>query len=251
MFKSFFSKFSGNKKESSVKDSKSELPPATAALLRAIDEKRKTDPLIGVKIGGKEVFQRVLNGMKDNRGVHAESLLCSLGSLAGYSCQASLRTQASNKGLPETAALTTIDTASGKKYFFGDPLNQALAESQYSVWGLAAGAAQQHGCKNFPDLQEIFAHTSQAIGGEQFGIPRLPQGHNTGDIPINYLKALWPVLFPVTQMFCKDPSEWPLVFGIAIQEAIDMCKNTLTPELALTIIMESAIPMSKVDLTAA
>ena len=58
----------------------------TASLMRAIDEKRKSDPLIGAKLGAKEVFQRIVNGMKksDPKGVHYESLLCILGSLAGY-----------------------------------------------------------------------------------------------------------------------------------------------------------------------
>ena len=110
--------------------------------MRVIEEKRKTDPLIGTKLGAKEVNQRLISAMKNEKGVHVESLLCSLQALAGYSCPANLRAQALEKGMPETAAFTVIDTADGKKYFFGDPLNQVLAESQYSVWAFAAGTAQ-------------------------------------------------------------------------------------------------------------
>lgn len=251
MFKSLLSKLTGSQQQE--KDHSSEPRPdaATDALLRAIEEKRKTDPLIGAKLGGKEVFQRLLRGMNDGRGVHIESLLCALGALAGYSCQANLRAQAIAKGLPETAALINIGGANGKSYFFGDPLNQALAESQYSVWGLAAGAAQHNGCKSLPDINSIFAHVTETVGTDAFGIPRLPVGRVTSDTPINYLKALWPALFPVATMFCKQPTEWPLMFGIAIQEALDAGKDALPQDVALAIVMESAIPMSKVDLAAA
>src|SRR5262245_52822184 len=72
--------------------------PAADAMVNAIRNQRKTDPLVGAKIAGKEIVARLSNAMKDQRGVHAESLLCALGSLAGYACQASLRAQSIIKG---------------------------------------------------------------------------------------------------------------------------------------------------------
>jgi hypothetical protein len=51
-------------------------------------------------------------------------------------------------------------------------------------------------------------------------------------------------------MFCKQPTEWPILFGIAIQQALEAGRNALPQEVALVIIMKSAIPMSKVDLAA-
>lgn len=240
-----FEKLAGTKPQ---KKNEPELDPKTAALILAIRERSKEDPLVGAKLGAKEVFQRLLNCMKNERGVHIESLLCTLGSLAGYSCQASLRAQASAKGMPETAALQTIGTKNGKQYFFGDPLNNAIAGSQYSVWGLAGGAAQHAGAKELPDLNEIFQHTSSVVGGDQFGIPRVPDNHKASDTPINYLKSIWPSLFPTVKLFCPNPVDWPILYGLAIQEAIDAGKNAIDPGLALKIVMESAIPMSKVDL---
>lgn len=252
MLKSLLSKLVGNKQQAATERAREpHLDPATEALLRAIEEKRKTDPLIGAKLGGKEVFQRLLQGMKGERGVHIESLLCALGALAGYSCQANLRAQAVEKGLPETAALITVGGTNGKDYFFGDPLNQALAESQYSVWGIAAGAAKHNGCTTLPDINSIFAHVTETVGTDAFGIPRLPEGRVTTDTPINYLKVLWPALLPVATMFCRQPTEWPILFAVAIQEAFDAGKEVLPPDIALKIVMESAIPMSKVDLVVA
>jgi hypothetical protein len=116
------------------------------------------------------------------------------------------------------------------------------------VWGLAAGAAQHNGCKSLPNINSIFAHVTETVGTDAFGIPQLPEGRVTSDTPINYLKALWPALFPVAKMFCKQPTEWPFLFGVAIQEALDAGREALTQDVALAIIMESAILMSKVDL---
>jgi len=225
-----------------------QLDPKTAALVNAIRERTKEDPLVGAKLGAKEVLQRLIDGMKNEHGVHVESLLCALGALAGYSCQANLRAQALSKGMPETAPFQVVETKDGKKYFFGDPLNNALAGSQHSVWGLAAGAAQHAGARELPDINDIFKHTSSVVGGQEFGVPRLPQQHAAGDLPVNYLKALWPTLFPTVKLFCPNPVDWPILFSLAAQEAITMAKSVIAPDLSLRIIMESAVPMSKVDL---
>ncbi|MBS0308920.1 MAG: hypothetical protein JSS58_08105 [Proteobacteria bacterium] len=225
-----------------------QLDPKTAALINAIRERSKEDPLVGAKLGSKEVFQRLLDGMKDSKGVHVESLLTALGALAGYACQANLRAQALTKGMSETAPFQVICTKDGKQYFYGDPLNNALAESQYSVWGLVGGAAQHAGAKDFPDLHEVFQYTTSVLGSEQFGIPRIPENHKPADTPVNYLKGLWPTLFPTVKLFCPNPVDWPILYSLAIQEAIYASKESIDPSLAFRIVMESAIPMSKVDL---
>jgi hypothetical protein len=225
-----------------------ELDPAMEALMRAIRERSGADPLIGAKLGSKEILQRLIDAMKTEKGVHIESLLCALGSLAGYSCQANLRGQALAKGLSETAAFQVVETQDGRRYFFGDPLNQALAESQHSLWGLAAGAAVHAGASDLPDIGEIFKHTSSVLGTDAFGRVRADAGHAAGDLPVNYLKALWPKLFPTVRLFCENPLDWTILYSLAVQQAIEMGKGVIAPALALRIVMESAIPMSKVDL---
>jgi len=95
--------------------------PEEEALLRQIAERSKSDPLIGAKLGSKEITQRILAAMKTAQGVHIESLLCALGAVAGYSCQASLRAQAIARGQAETALLTSVETKDGKTFFFWRP----------------------------------------------------------------------------------------------------------------------------------
>src|SRR3989344_4962863 len=176
--------------------------PAAAALVDAVRARSKEDPFVGAKVGAKEVFQRVLVGLKDAKG-----------------------------------------------YYFGDPLNNLLAGDQHSVWSVVGGAAQHAGASEFPDLNEIFQHTSTVLGSDQFGVPRMPDGKNAGDLPASYLKALWPHLFPTVKLLCPDPARWPLLFGLAVQEAVYAGKEAIDPGVAFRIVMESAVPMSKIDLS--
>jgi hypothetical protein len=229
------------------KTEKQDSEDQSAALMRAIAEKHREDPLIGAKIGAKEIVQRLLNSMKDNKGIHVESLLCALGALAGYSCQASVRSQFVDKqGLSENQVFAIVGCANGQNYYFGDMLNKPLIESQYSIWSLAGGAAQHLGAKEMIDINEVFKYVTQSVGSENFGIPRIAEDHKAADIPANYLKHLWPVLFPIVEKFCTA-AEWPILFGLAIQEVMFMGKGVIDPLLAFSIVMESAVPMSKVD----
>jgi hypothetical protein len=137
-------------------------------------------------------------------------------------------------------------TNDGKSLFFGDQLNAPLLESQYSIWSLCAAIAQHLGA-GLPDLHEIVRHVSQVAGTPEFGRPRIPTGNQPSDLPINYVRHLWLPLLPILKKFCSSPQEWHIAFGLAAQEAIGLGKSAINPGMAVAIIMESAIPLSKVD----
>lgn len=220
-------------------------------MLRGIEENKKTDPLIAAKVAGMEINQRFINTLKTEKGVHIESLLCALGSLAGYACQANLRTLALQTGGSENSAFEIVKTIDGKQYFFGNLLNQALAESEHSVWSLAVAGAQEAGCQELPDISDIFKYVAGIVGSKDFGILRVAEEYQPQHNPIEYLKAFWPNSLPVLKQFCQHPSEWPIAFGIEIQKIIIMGKEVINPCISLEIVMESAIQMSKVDLATA
>ena len=227
-----------------------ELTPEQRAARQAdLERQKKNDPLIGPKMGAKQVNNSLIRGMRNTKGVHIESYLTALGALAGYSCQMSVREALQRSNLPpeENHVLVVANGADGKKYFFGDALNKPLAEDPYSVWGLAAGAAQKMGAK-LPDIGEIFSHVAATVGRRDFGVPRLPEDRQPDKRPVEYVKAVWPTLLPVVKSFCDDPAEWPMLFAIAVQETIFMAKDVIEPGLAVTVVMESAVPMSKIDL---
>ena len=161
MLKKLLGRLTGSASSSTPTDKAPD--PWEAALLRQIEAQSKDDPLIGAKVGAKVIGEHMLATMTTKHGVHIESLLCALGSLAGYSCQASVRAQARAQGLDEAAYFVQAEGADGKTYFFGDPLNKPLAESQYSVWSLAAGGAQTAGCTVVPELDDTFKHVAETV----------------------------------------------------------------------------------------
>lgn len=221
---------------------------ADETLLRQIARQRDSDPLIGARIGGREITQQLFTRMNGERGVHIESMLCALGSLAGHACQAAIRARNVAQGLPETTNLVAVDTRDGKRYFFGDTLNQSLAEAQYSVWSLAAEQAQKAGVGQLPDVGEIFRHAAATVGSDAFGRLRVPPEHLPRDLPINYVRQLWPLMLPRIRKFCPEPEHWPVLLGFSIQEVIEQGKQVLNPFLAVRLVMESAIPISKENL---
>jgi hypothetical protein len=222
-----------------------------ASLLERIKEMSPADPLIGAKICGKELAPRLLSAMKTTRGVHVESLFCAVGALAGYSCQAAVRANNKAQGVDELSGLSIATAQDGREFLFGDPLNKYVAESEMSVWSIAAGGAQACGCGNVLDVSEIFAHVANTVGTGDFGVPRLPDSHPVHELPQSYLTRLWPEFYPLVVRLCPAPDHWPIAFGLAIQDLLTQTKAALEPCLALQVVMESAIPMSKVQLSAA
>jgi hypothetical protein len=223
---------------------------AEQALLRQIAKFSTSDPFIGAKIGSNELTQRLLVSMTGKRGVHLESLLCTLGAIAGYSCQASVRSQSVASGLPETAGLTVVHSEDGKTYYFGDQINKALAESAYSVWAVSGGNAQPANGDERLDLAEIFAYSAASVGTASFGKPRVPEANCANDLPINYVQRLWPAFKPLIVKYCPNPEHWPVLIALSIQATISMGQSALAPGRALQLVMEAAIPMAAIDLKA-
>ena len=212
-----------------------------ASLLERVREMSPSDPLIGAKIGGKELASRLIEAMKSDHGVHVESLMCAAGALAGYSCQAAVRAKNRSQGIDEFAGLTVASTKDGKTFLFGDPINKYVAEGELSVWSIAAGGAQACGCTSFVDVNDIFAHVAKTVGAADFGVPRVPDGHPVHEQPFAYLVRLWPLFFPMINRFCPQPEHWSVAFSLSIQELLLQTKAALDPCVALRVVMESAI----------
>ena len=222
-------------------------PPQKAAFLKAIEDRKKTDPLVGIKIGSKQVVEQLMAALKNDKGVHVESLLAVLGSLAGYACHAAVREELVDSGKHnENEVFTVIRDNAGRKYYFGDLPNNPLAEGQVSIWSLVGGAAQHLGVTTLPDLTPIFSHVPKTVGEESFGVPRIADPHKPGDVPLDYVKLFWPNLLPMLDEFCDRPMERPVLLGLAAQQVIEMGKDIVPPEIAAELVMECAIPMSKI-----
>jgi hypothetical protein len=211
----------------------------------------ESDPYLGAKTAGREIHGRVSDALRgaDPRPP-AASLLCALGAVAGHACQASIGALAVAAGRAPHAAFEHLRGADGRTYFNGDVLRGPLASHKMSIWHLATGAAGLHGARAMPDLLEIFEYNDAMVGRRGFGVPRLPAAHAVPELPIDLAGRFWPALAEPVSRLTGNPKLWPIAAGLAIQEAIAQTKDSLGPDVAVRIVMESAIPVAKIPIEA-
>jgi hypothetical protein len=176
-------------------------------------------------------------------------------------------------GTPSNGAIYAAE-AGGRRYYFGDRINGYLVhqrgEYAYPLWSLVAGAALKAGLaeKDLPDVVEMFDHISKSVGTPDFGLPRTSKDHPFHLAPRQALEELWPrakvllsnadgVLVRGLSGLESDPegrtsvpeAHWPLVMALVAQQFIAMAKDRLDPRPMLSLMMESAIAISKIDPT--
>ena len=122
-----------------------------------------------------EIFDRLLRAMRSPEGyVHPQSLLCCIGSLAGYSCQQDVRKLFMTEGVKEEDVFTVFADKSGRKYFYGDIIDEKLVGNNYSVWSFTAGVLQKYN-EPFTDVGEMLRYTAANAGGASFGKINCPK----------------------------------------------------------------------------
>lgn len=190
--------------------------------------------------------------------VHAETYVAAVGAIAGFAAQRTLF-----ETLGPGATMQAATTKDGNRYWFGDALNDMLvprAESDAGtkVWSIAAGAAASAGLPiaKMPDERKMFAHVASALGGEKEGLPSVAPKHHPQLPGRTLLKTVWPLAlicfsgkFPGTDHeYGMAPRKWwSAIAARASGRPIFDVKEVLPPDIALTILMETAIYASKLD----
>lgn len=64
--------------------------------------------------------------------------------------------------------------------------------------------------------------------------------------PINLFKKLWPHLSPLVDKHCESRMDWPILFGFAAQEVLQLGTEAIAPGIAAGVLMKCAVPMSKI-----
>ncbi|MFZ4748261.1 MAG: hypothetical protein ACOYLK_15460, partial [Sphingomonas sp.] len=191
-----------------------EVAQKAALLDTALEAERAKNPMAPLKIGAQEITEMLLSSMKDDKGVHVESLLAVLGSLGGFCCvDSTLKQAAALHRSTRECGIVDIETSSGERFFTGDPINHLLAESETSLWALVAGMINHLGSEAYPDVGEIAGYVVSTFGNNDFGRPRLPENHQPSDLPINYVRALWPHVLPHVEKRAPGAKDRVLLFG--------------------------------------
>ncbi len=204
--------------------------------------------LIGRSIAAMLMAQQI----KRTGQVHPETLLTELGALAGFAVQMSIRKSIiERQKLDPGAILVEVATKNDEIYYFSDLLNWMLFEnmeqSPYSVWAYVSAPVPPDYRLLLPDIPDIVSHAARSIGTSRFGVPRLPTEHMPRKLPRAALEEHWRSIRAEFDASGRDPSEWPYDIAAAAQWQMLTGRDAIDLPLAARIVMEAAIPMSKVD----
>jgi hypothetical protein len=190
--------------------------------------------------------------IKQTGQVHLQTLLSELGALAGFCVQMAVRKSVieRQKLAPETI-LVEVMTKNNEVYYFSDLMNWMLFENMdqppYSVWAYVSAAVPADSRAPLPDISEIVSHAARSIGTRNFGVPRLPREHMPHKMPRAALVEYWHTVRAELEGAGRDPADWPFDLAAAAQWQMLNSRGALDLPLAARIVMEAAIPMSKID----
>lgn len=90
-------------------------------------------------------------------------------------------------------------------------------------------------------------HNAETVGNPTYGVLTLPQDHQPKEHPLQAIKKHW----GVTEKFLKakgtEPLMWSWEIATVAADVIALSKQAMPLEMAVQLIMEPAISMSKID----
>ena len=206
----------------------------------------------------RELVDWLQDELRRGRDLQQESVLCALGALAGYAAQQAIREALVKTGkLTLDQAFAVIETRSGEVFFFGELLNAVIVAKDggrnnggngaghASIWKIVSEGGFEAGAINLADVTDVIKHCAATVGRDEFGIPRVPDVHMPNILPRDAVSRFWPAAR--RKLADKEPMSWPLQLALAARSLIISLKHTLRPDIAVQIVMESAVPMSKID----
>ena len=187
--------------------------------------------------------------LADGRGVHMETVLTAIGAMAGFSCQMVIREELIAKGSAREADVFQIlETKDGQRYYTGDMINECLVEpkgANLSVWTLVAAAPAKAG-KPLPEIVPMFKNLGLSYGTKKFGVPLLPAKNMPKEMPEALLWKYWNIMRNLQLTEQSGVSTMPFVLGHLAQRLIAENPTVIDPTLGARIVMEAAIPMSRI-----
>jgi hypothetical protein len=110
---------------------------------------------------------------------------------------------------------------------------------------LSLAASTLRNSSELLNIGELAGHVAQTVGTEDFGLPRVPPSIELHELPRAALARTWGEATHILKA-CR-PAEWPALLGAAAYNIIYSNRAMLAPPIALKILLEAAIPMSKLN----
>ncbi len=197
---------------------------------------------------GLRLFDEAYNAMKNERGVRIEDIVAMLSSVGGHLCLMAVldALRAEGRG-PDDIGMVVIRGHDGNIYYFGDAPNWMLCEAPHSLVSLVFGAAHAHGAPvNIQMLHDEMKLVAQRAGTSQFLDLDLPPEHRV-DSPLNWVRPFAPLVAHSIAQGGTPPFWAPVVVGFALQQAVDVGRQSLDPMTITRIALGCALRAAKID----
>lgn len=211
---------------------------------------------IGCNFAAGHLVQNLSGPLVVDGRIHAETLMCAAGAVAGWGAHCSLITS----GRGYTKQIATL--ADGRELLFGDDINSMLmsndpATAPRCVWNNLAGTAIGHGLpqSNLPDINDMFRSVVERLGGPLEGKPSTPDTLQPHMPAAKLLEHVLPVtlacltgeISETTKKngFSAAETSYQIVTAWVAAKILSQCCGVMDPKMALICGMESAIYASK------
>jgi hypothetical protein len=175
------------------------------------------------------------------------AMLNAVGACAGFAAQAAVWHGLILPGQRNPGDFVAyVGTASKETFFIGDAINYFLLSTdpgRLSFLSLAGACLTNH--SELPDVKQLISHVAASLGKPSFGHPRLPPSVRLRELPRAALARTWPKAAEVLQD--AAPVDWPAMLGAAALNMVTDNRQTVSPSIAVRILLEAAAPMSKLD----
>jgi hypothetical protein len=220
------------------------LGPEGATLDRPADEVlpgvRRVDP----------VLAPILAALGNDWGISYETALAILAVLAGQSCAkiGHARHAASDGGFdPDGDELKfRVVNHAGDRFVAGAWIDHGLYTDPMSFCRLVVAAADHYGARVLPRIDEAARHCAETLGTPDFGHPRLPGAHMPATLPVALLQSLTPHFAPRLAEISERPEDIPVALAFNAQTLMRDARGQLDPGLAARILIECALPASRI-----
>lgn len=182
----------------------------------------------------------------DGNKLDVRDLTAAVGALSGYVCQATVwqNSVIDMKWSPQMV-FARVETKNGKRYYFGDFINAFLLEDKNSIWENTKFLYEKiFESSEVPDITPIISKVAKSVGDESYKI----EGRVEPDKYVVVTHGRWRVAKAIFDKLNIKAQDWPMVCNYIIENVMQFVKDKMEPELFVSILMEFAICISKMDI---
>ena len=178
------------------------------------------------------VIELLKSYFRTPRGVDLTNALIFSASLAGHACHQAVKA--------EQGTFQMVTDKAGRNYYFGDDLNKYLLENDLNVVAFCSSVTDL----SYEEVISIVEDFASHVGDDDLTVC----GFNPKSL-YEQVHSCWKGIFDnMTSKYCKSPSEWPVLFGIVVQNFLIMSLDAgAGKEEAGRIAIECAVAVSKMD----